>query len=142
MSERFIPYHPTLEEWEQQKIDGHFAVLDAREKFEYGPLLDRLRNSPYVTVAERKLAADIIDGTFKRPANRVAKGATEFMGQFVALQARVLADKGLNRKSAVDQLLERPDLKKRKIGKPTIEKAITTHRDTMHPSWQRQKTQK
>lgn len=138
MSDRFIPYHPTAEEWEQQKIDGYFAVLDATEKFNYAPLLDRLRNSPYVTVAERKLAADIIDGTFRRPPNRVAKGEAEALGHYIALRARNLANKGLNRKSAVAELLEWPDFKKRNIGKDTIEKAITKHRDTMHPSWQRQ----
>lgn len=135
MIERVIPYHPTAEEWEQQKIDGYFAVLDAKEKFNYGPLIDRLRSAPYITTAERQLAADIIDGIFKRPAHRVDRGETEITGHMIALFARVLADKGLNRKRAVAELLKRRDLK---AGRATIEKAITEHRDTMHPSWQRQ----
>jgi hypothetical protein len=74
-----------------------YHAVEALERGDFEPLIDRLRSDAFLFHLERELAADIIAGKLKRSPGRPAvPEMTESRAILLALCVRVLLDRGLS----------------------------------------------
>ena len=81
------------------------AMDAARERHDFIPLAERLRNAAVSFPDERALAADILAGKLKRPKNRPADPRTRTKILLLALDVAILMDNGKDEKAAVSETM-------------------------------------
>lgn len=108
------------------------AIEAAHEQGDFKPLLARLRSGDMLTREEREAAAEIIEGTLKRPKHR--PGPTEpqrdFMTFYIALSVRIKADRGMTQKAAVSEVAAEMAL-----DASQVYAAVRKRPDLKHCSW-------